>query len=777
MAPEDVRRIEFGFVATAAAGLSVGVIFALAGASEAAEIAWIATTLAGVAPSGWWVWDGLRRGRVGVDVVALLALVGTLAVGEYLAGAVITLMLATGRALEAMATAKAQHDLRSLISRQPTDVHRYRGTELVTEPIALVGRGDVLLVKPGEIVPVDGVVVRGVAVLDESTVTGEALPVERSQADLVRSGTVNAGGPFDVRATATAADSTYAGIVRLVEQANAASAPFVRIADRYAAAFLAVSLAVAGLAWLLSGDLERAVAVLVVATPCPLILAAPIAIVAGLSRAARRGVIVKGGGALERLAGGRVLLFDKTGTLTAGRPTLSDVIAGGAVSPTELLRIAASLDQVSSHVLATAVVRSASEQRLTLSLPVDVEEVPGHGVRGRVDGHDVAVGKAAWVGAREEERWVRGVRRRADLDGRLTVFVAIDHVPAGALLFDDPIRLDAAHTIGELRRRGIERVVMVTGDRPHVAETIGAMIGVDDVLAERTPADKVDAVVLERRWGPTIMVGDGVNDAPALAAADVGVALGVRGASASSAAADVVIGVDRLDRLGDGIAIARRAHVIAVQSVVVGVGLSLVAMGFAAAGFIPPTWGALLQEAIDVAVIINALRALRGGGMTPQVPAAQSELAHQFEAEHLVLRPEVERIRSVADELGGDDDRAAVHDAQELHGLLVDELLPHEWAEDERLYPAIARALGGSEPMATMRREHVEIAHQIRRFGRLLQTIDADHPDADDILELRRILYGLYAILRLHFAQEDERYYSFTDNGDNVAVRTFQGGA
>ena len=385
----------------------------------------------------------------------------------------------------------------------------------------------------------------------------------------------------------------------------------MRLADRYAGVFLGVALALAGVAWAISGDLERAVAVLVVATPCPLILAAPVAIVSGLSRAARRGVVVKGGAALEQLAAGEILLFDKTGTITTGHPRVADIVTATDLSADDVLRYAASLDQVSPHVLAAAVVRAARARDLPLSLPDDVEEVPGHGVRGLVDGHPVAVGKASWTHAGSRSSWARSVRRRAELDGALTIFVDVDGAPVGALLLDDPIRPDAARTIRQLRRDGIRRIVMVTGDREENAQTVGAVIGVDDVLAERTPAEKVEAVRLEQRAGHTIMVGDGINDAPALALADVGVAVGARGATASSEAADVVLTVDRLDRLGEAVVIARRSRRIALQSVVVGIGLSLAAMVVAAFGYLPPVWGAILQEFIDVAVILNALRALR----------------------------------------------------------------------------------------------------------------------------------------------------------------------
>ena len=735
----------------------------LAGARDAANLVWAVTTIGGLVAAAWWVIDAARRRRLGVDVLAVLALVGTLVIGEFFAGAVITLMLASGRALEARAAARARHELQALLARAPRVVHRYAARELTEPALEDVVPGDLLLVRSGEVVPVDGRVEADVAVLDESALTGEPLPVERRAGDAVRSGVLNAGGPFDLRATTTARESTYAGIVRLVSEAEASSAPFVRLADRYAVLFLGVSLVLAGVAWAVSGQLERAVAVLVVATPCPLILAAPVAIVAGMSRAAHRGVVVKGGAALEQLARGEILLFDKTGTITAGRPRVAEVITTGGLGADDVLRFAASLDQVSPHVLAAAVVRAARDRKLTLDLPEDVHEVPGHGVRGVVQGHDVAVGKASWASASASARWVRGIRRRAALDGALTIFVQVDGAPVGALLLDDPIRPDATRTIRQLRRDGIRRIVMVTGDREDNAQTVGAVIGVDDVLAERTPAEKVDAVKLEKRAGRTIMVGDGINDAPALALADVGVAVGARGATASSEAADVVLTVDRLDRLGEAVVIARRARLIAYQSVVIGIGLSFAAMLVAAWGYLPPAWGAILQEVIDVAVILNALRALRDTTSASRLTADEAEIARRFSAEHATLRPDLARIRKVADSLDAARPAESLAMVHEIHHFLVDELAPHEEAEDTTLYPALARVLGGKDPTATMSRAHVEIAHLIRRIGRVLDDLDPAGPDDDDITELRRLLYGLHAVLQLHFAQEDEGYLSLAD--------------
>lgn len=764
-----VASVERLLLALALGGLSLGGVLSLLDAGGAAHATWAAVTALGIVPAAWAMLAALRNRRLGVDVMALLALVGALLVHEYLAGAVITVMLTTGRALEAHAAGRARRDLHALLDRTPRVAHRYAPGAVETVDLADVRRGDLLLVRAGEVVPVDGLVEGGTAIVDESALSGEPLPVDRREGDTVRSGTVNAGAPFDLRATTSARDSTYAGIVRLVSSAEASSAPFVRLADRYAGAFLVVSLALAGAAWIASGELVRAVAVLVVATPCPLILAAPVAITAGIARSARRGVVVKGGGALERLARSEVLLFDKTGTVTAGSPALTEIVTAEGVDPADVLALTASLEQASPHVVAGAVVRAARARGITLDVPRDVHEAPGDGVRGTVRGHEVAAGKATWIAPLPRARWVRAARRRADLDGTLAVFVEVDGTAVGALLLEDPIRPDASRTIRRLRRDGIRRVVMVTGDHVDAAQTVGAVIGVDEVLAERTPAEKVDAVRFEQRRGPTVMVGDGINDAPALAVADVGVAIGARGATASSEAADVVLTVDRLDRVGEALVIARRSRRIALESVVAGIGMSIAAMIAAAFGLLPPAWGALLQEAIDVAVIVNALRALRAGEQVARLDAEEAALTSRFRDEHRLLRPDIGRIRAVADALGTIPPRDALTQVRAVHRFLVEEIAPHEEAEDKLLYPVLARVLGGDDPTVTMSRGHVEIAHQIRRLGRVLDDVDPSGPDDDDVLELRRLLYGLHAILELHFEQEDEGYLLLGADADDGA--------
>ena len=743
--------------------LAAGGILQLAGAAEAGDAAWLAAGACGAAYALWAMVDALRRGRAGVDAIALLALLGAMAVGELLAAAVISVMLASGRALEAWAAGRADRDMRALLERAPRTARRYAGGSLEVVPLDAVAAGDLLIVAPGELVPVDGTLAASPAVLDESALTGEPRPVERAPGELVRSGVVNAGGPFDLRAAATAQDSTYAGIVRLVSEAERSQAPFVRLADRYALWFLGVSLAAAGIAWALAGP-ARAVAVLVVATPCPLILAAPVALVSGLSVAARRGVVVKGGAVLERLARCTTVLIDKTGTLTSGHPSVAGVITAGPLPARDVLRLAASLDQVSQHVLAGAVVGAAARERCELVMPDDVQEVPGQGIRGTVGGHRVAVGKAAWAGVSGAPAWAKLARRRARLDGALTVFVAADGAPAGVLVMEDPVRPDAGRTVRALRSGGIDRIVMVTGDRAEVAGTVGAVIGVDEVLADRTPADKLDAVRAEQRRAPTIMVGDGINDAPALALADVGVAMGARGATASSEAADAVLTVDHLDRLGEVAALARRTQRIAWQSVVAGMGLSLAAMGVAAAGLLPALWGALLQELIDVAVILNALRALHPATAGVRLAAEDAALTRRFQAEHESIRVSIGRLRTAADALGSAPPAAAMEQVRQVHELLTGQIGPHEKAEEQELYPALDRLFGNSDVTATMSRAHAEIAHQIRRLGQLLDDIGPGEPDDLDLADLRGLLYGLHAILRLHTAQEDESYLSLGED-------------
>jgi len=769
------------------AGLAAGGLAWQQGRPDAATWIWGAATLVVLVPLAIGVARDLARGRTGVDAIALLAMAGALVLGETLAGAVVALMLAGGQALEHYADGRARRELSALASRAPESVERLEGDQWMTRPLAEVGLRDRLLVKPGLVVPVDGIVVapaegEGAAVLDESAITGEARLVERLAGDRVRAGTVNAGVPFQILATTTAETSTYATIVRLVEQAQASKAPLVRLADRFAIGFLPLTLVVAAAGWALSGDPVRALAVLVVATPCPLILAAPIAIVAGISRAAGRGIIVKGGGALETLARSDLLLLDKTGTITGGTPVLAEVVpigergaeeaGAGATEPDELLRLAASLDQVSPHVLAAAIVRAARERGLRLELPTDSREESGAGISGTVSGRAVRLGRPSWITDEASlPPLARQALRRAGLDGSSAVLVEVDGEPAGVLLLEDRIRADAPRTLRALRRAGVERIVLLTGDHPDLAEMVGVAVGVDHVLAEQTPEQKVQAVVALGDQRITVMVGDGINDAPALARADVGVAMGARGASASSEAADVVLVPDRLDRLVEAFEIARRSRRIALESIWAGMGLSSVAMVVAAFGYLPPVLGALVQEVIDVAVILNALRAL--GGRSSLELATDPEivaLRDRFRDEHRHLRPQVQRLRHVADRLDELEPAQALEEIEQARRFLVDEIIPHDRAETNSLYPKVADLIGGRDPTATMDREHSEIERLVLFFSRLVDDLPPEGPRPQDHAELRRVLYGLFAILEMHLTQEDEAFFALIESREPAAV-------
>ena len=559
----------------------------------------------------------LLQRDVGVDAIALVAIVWALALGQFLAAAIVALMMSGGAALEAWAAGRARRELRLLVERAPRIAHRYADGSVEEVKVDELQPGDVVSVRAGEVVPADGVVAADEAVLDESALTGEALPVTIARYGHVRSGTANAGDAFDLRVTSSAAESAYAAIVRLVQAAEVDRAQFTRLADRYAAYFLPFSLAVAGLAWVASGDSTQGLAVMVVATPCPLILAAPIAFVAGLSRAARAGIIVKGAGALERLGSAKTVLLDKTGTLTLGQPELERIVPIGELGAEDALRFAASLDQMSTHVLAESLVVGAAGRGIELAVPTGVREEAGRGILGEVEGHTVAVGSSGWLeangylGAGEHAR----AQDSGDGAGRAKILVGVDGALAAVIVMGDRLRPGADTLSRELRNAGIGHVALVTGDRPEIAAEVARSAGIEDVYAEQTPEEKLDVVrALRERPGArnVVMVGDGINDAPALALADVGIAMAGKGATISSETADVVITVDDASRIALSILIGRRSLHIARQSVVYGLGLSVLAMIVAAFGYLPPVWGALCQEVIDVAVILNALRALRG---------------------------------------------------------------------------------------------------------------------------------------------------------------------
>ncbi len=608
MRDEAPRRVLL--LAVAAAGLAAGLLPVLFG-GDAVDWLFAVATLPVLAALLRDLWHGIRRGEFGLDLIAALSMGGALLLGEYLAAAVVALMYAGGEFLEARARQHARAEMTALLSRVPRSAMRHGARGLEDVPLDAIAPGDRLLIARGAVVPVDGSIDAVAAVLDVSALTGEPLPQRIARGEPAMSGSVNAGEAFDLLATRRAAESTYAGIVRLVEAAQASKAPMARLADRWSLWFLGFTVLLAGGAWAATGDAVRGLSVLVVATPCPLILAVPVAIIAGLSRAAGAGVLVKSGGALEAMARTRVLLLDKTGTLTVGRAHLAAILPQNGMPEEELLRLAAALDQASGHVLAQALVDAATARGLWLSTPIMVHEAPGEGIAGLVDGRQVVIGSAGFVAST-----IGGPAPAVPPNqspGAALVFIGIDGAPAGVLVFEDPIRPDAPAMLADMRRAGIGRIVLLSGDAEAPAQAVGRALGLDAVVAGCTPEGKVATVHAEGSAGPVMMIGDGVNDAPALAAATIGIAMGARGAAASSEAADAVLLVDRLDRLAQAIRIARRTLHIARQSVAAGIGLSAAGMVAAALGHLTPIQGALLQEAIDVAVILNALRALRGG--------------------------------------------------------------------------------------------------------------------------------------------------------------------
>lgn len=608
METPHIDRLKTTILLLPATGLIAGLAAAVTGRPDIANLLWIAGVVPALTALLVEILRSIWQGEVGLDIVAALSMTAALVFGETLAAAVVAVMYSGGTFLEAFAEGRARREMHDLLSRVPRTGTRYRDGELEEVPLDQIVPGDRLLIRQGDVVPVDGTVASDMAFLDISALTGESLPVRLARGADAMSGATNSGEAFDVTAMRRAKESTYAGIVRLVEDAQRSKAPMSRLADRWSLGFLAITILIASMAWWLTGDPIRAVAVLVVATPCPLILAVPVALVAGLSRAAHFGVLIKGAGPLETMARIHTLILDKTGTLTDGRPQIVSIDGYGGTSEDDILRFAAALDQASRHPVAQALVAAAKARGFTLPVPTEVVEIPGEGVMGYIEGRRVIVGGDGFVAT--TVGWRPGDYPRTAA-GSVLVAVAVDGRMAGHLVMSDALREGTGAMLDGLRRQGVGRILLATGDRAEVAERVTDGLGLDGLRAGLTPDQKVLLVLTERKHGPVMMVGDGVNDAPALAAADVGVAMGARGAAASAEAADVVLMVDRIDRLGPGIEIARASRRIAVQSVAAGIGLSVLGMTAAAFGYLTPVQGALLQELIDVAVILNALRALR----------------------------------------------------------------------------------------------------------------------------------------------------------------------
>ena len=569
------------------------------------ESIWILSGLIGLIPALYSLVRDLRQKTMGSDLLAVISLFATLLTHELFAASIIALMLASGRMLESWAVGQAERQLKSLISRMPRIANRIETsgsiekiTQIAIEEIRI---GDRILVRGGEITPCDGNLL-GTATLDESALTGEPLPVQKVQNDSVSSGVLNAGAPFEFVASSTAENSTYEGIIKLVKAAQAKSAPGVRLANTWALRFVPIALSVAALAWIITGEVDRAVAVLVAATPCPLILAVPIAIVAGLSQSAKNGAIVKGGAILELLSRTQTVLLDKTGTLTHGGPVISQIASAPNYTKDQVLQIAASLDQYSPHMVAKSIVKFAKSKEIQISTCTNLEEIAGHQISGVLNGVETTVGQLTV----EKPTWL-------DFSAPLIVAISQNNQLIGVIGLEDPLRSESKKMIEDLDALGVSRIALVTGDRQESADAVAHELGIKEVFAHVTAAQKLEITesAMKSSTGTVIVVGDGINDAPALAAANVGVAMGARGATAASEAADVIIVEDSIDRLIRAITIAKRARRKALQAAGLGMVLSLFIMATGALGITSASQGAIAQEVIDVLAILWALTTLK----------------------------------------------------------------------------------------------------------------------------------------------------------------------
>ena len=577
----------------------------LAGYQDAAHVVLIISAVANLIPLVWGMVEDLRVGTYGVDILAATAILSSVLFKEYWAGMVIVFMLTGGEALEDYAETRAQAELTSLLDRAPTKAHVLRGRKEIDVPVGKVVVGDKLIIKAGELVPVDAEIIEGTSDFDESSLTGESLPVAKTVGASIMSGSVNSSGVVTVRALRSAEDSQYSQIVALVKNAQASKAPFVRMADRFAVPFTLLSFTIAIGAWALSGDSLRFLQVLVVATPCPLILGAPIALISGMSRAAKHGIIIKNGSALEQLARVKALGFDKTGTLTKGAPVVQKITTFGSFKKNDVLQFAASVEQGSSHVLASAIVTAAEQAKLKLLKTKNVSEVAGRGLNATIGRQHILVGRLNLL--QENDIPVPAAVSNAKRQ-TTAAFVAVDGKLAGMIEFEDELRPEAKETLARLKRYGLKHLMMVTGDNKSTASAIAKKLGITDVTAEALPADKLIAVE-SSTYRPMGFVGDGVNDAPVLTASDVGIALGARGSTVASESADVVIMLDDLTKVATGVGIARRTIRIAKQAIMTGIVMSVILMFIFATGKFRPIYGAAIQELVDVVVIIYALRA------------------------------------------------------------------------------------------------------------------------------------------------------------------------
>ncbi|MEI9913488.1 MAG: heavy metal translocating P-type ATPase [Candidatus Saccharibacteria bacterium] len=585
--------------------LVAALILYFSGFHTAANITLAVVSLFEVVPLLWGMLADIRSGSYGIDILAATAIVASVLLGQYWAAIIVVIMLTGGESLEDYADHRALSELRSLLDNAPTKAHLIKNKKQVDIKASELKVGDRFIVKPGELVPTDGEIIDGTSTFDESSLTGESVPVSKTNGEKLLSGSINLDGPVTVRATAIAKDSQYQQIVKLVESASASKSPFVRLADRYSIPFTVLAYAIAIAVWVISGHAIRFLEVIIVATPCPLLLAAPIALISGMSRASRYGIIVKTGAALEKLAEAETIAFDKTGTLTSGQLTVDEIKSFGNFKQQDVLSYAASLEQFSNHIIAKAITTKATRGKFKTVKVKGLEEVAGLGLKANFKSQKLIVGRLSLL---ESES--------VDIPGKLLttkqsstiVYVGLDEKLVGYITLKDQVRKDSKSTLNTLRKYGIKNFMLVTGDNSRVAQKVANELGIDFVIADAMPADKLRAIekVKER---PVIFVGDGVNDAPVLTASDVGIALGARGSTAASESADMVILPDDIGHVASAYSIARRTFKIAQQSIIIGIALSVVLMLIFATGHFKPIYGAVLQEVVDVFVIFNALRA------------------------------------------------------------------------------------------------------------------------------------------------------------------------
>lgn len=593
--------LQFGLVVLS---VLIALPLSITGQHAAANIILIISALGNSVPLVWGMIQDLRMGKYGVDILAATAIITSVLLKEYWAGMIIVLMLTGGEALEDYAENRAKTELNALIKKVPKRAHLLRGRKVVDVAVSSVQVGDKIVIRPGEQVPVDAVIIEGAASFDESSLTGESLPAVRKKNEELLSGSINLDGVVTARALHISSESQFEQIIKLVKSASSSRSPFVRLADRYSIPFTIIAFGIAIFAWINSGDSMRFLQVIVVATPCPLILGAPIALISGMSRAAKHGIIIKSGSAIERLAAIKTMGFDKTGTLTKGQPIVEQVITYNKHTMSEVLSLAAALEQNSNHVLAKAIIQKAHDKKVAVPKAKHIQELAGNGLKATIKGKEILVGRLGLL-----SKYKVSIPKNGPSKVQQTAaFVAINGTLAGAITFKDELRPESQQTLSTLKKLGIKYILMVTGDNKNTANSIAKKLGIDSVTAEALPADKIRAVEAAPNR-PVGFVGDGVNDAPVLAASDVGIALGARGSTAASESADVVIMLDSINQVATGVSIAKRTLFIAKQSIMIGIVISIGLMLIFATGRFKPVYGALLQEVVDVIVIFNALRA------------------------------------------------------------------------------------------------------------------------------------------------------------------------